>query len=122
LGSLSSSYLAPTSGEAVLIDGSDSVPTDYEVNTGLIFGDYFFTEALLRLQDRLEGEPGWRLYDWKGLASELSAASPVPSIWAVMLLGFAGLGSGGFRARRRRSVAQRPEDMRRSILSCAPRG
>jgi hypothetical protein len=80
------------------------VPTDYEVNTALIFGDYFFTEALLRLQDRLEGEPGWRLYDRKagvGLGSELSAAIPEPSIWAMMLLGFAGLGSAGFRATRR---------------------
>ena len=103
LGSLSSSHLAPASGEAVLIDGAEPVPTDYEVNTALIFGDYFFTEALLRLQDRLEGEPGRRLYNRKagaGLGSELSGAIPEPSVWAMMLLGFAGLGSAAFRAIR----------------------
>ena len=53
LESLSANYLAPSSGEAVLIDGSDNVPGDYEVNTALIFGDYYFTEGLLRLQDAL---------------------------------------------------------------------
>lgn len=90
LSSLSSSYLAPASGEAVLIDGSNSVPTDYEVDTALIYGDYFFTEALLRLQNTLEGKPGWTLYSW-------NAAVPEPSTWAMMALGFVGLGLAGYR-------------------------
>jgi unsaturated chondroitin disaccharide hydrolase len=45
LGSLSSSYLGPASGESVLSDGYTGVNG---VNTALIYGDYYFTEALLR--------------------------------------------------------------------------
>ena len=59
-------------------------------NTALIYGDYYFTEALLRLQNVLDGKPGWVLY------------SPVPeaSTWAMMLLGFAGFGFAGYRRAR----------------------
>jgi unsaturated chondroitin disaccharide hydrolase len=91
LGSLSSSYLGPASGESVLFDG---FPGKNGTNTALIYGDYYFTEALLRLQNVLDGEPGWVLY---------SPAVPEPSTWAMMLLGFAGLGF----ARRRRARAGR---------------
>jgi unsaturated chondroitin disaccharide hydrolase len=80
LGSLSSSYLAPASGEAVLIDGSVSVPTDYEADTALIYGDYFFTEALLRLQNELEGKPGWTLYSWNPAIPELSTWAMCSSV------------------------------------------
>ena len=97
LGSLSTHYLAPSSGEAVLTDGSDNVPGNYEINTALIFGDYYFTEALLRLQDALEGKPGWALYD--------SLGTPEPSTWAMMLLGFAGLGYAGYRRARKGSAS-----------------
>src|ERR1700722_3925960 len=85
LGSLSSSYLGPTSGESVLFDG---FPGNGGTNTALIYGDYYFTEALLRLQNVLDGEPGWVLY---------SPTVPEPSTWAMMLLGFAGLGFAGYR-------------------------
>ena len=84
----------PAGGEAVLIDGSDSVPTNYEVNTALIYGDYFFTEALLRLQNEIEHKPGWTLYSW-------NAAVPEPSTWAMMALGFVGLGFAGCRKAQR---------------------
>jgi unsaturated chondroitin disaccharide hydrolase len=97
LGSLSTNYLAPASGEAVLIDGSDNVPGDYEVNTALIFGDYYFAEGLLRLQDALEGNPGWALYD--------SLGTPEPSTWAMMLLGFTGLGFVACRRARKAGVS-----------------
>ena len=85
LGSLSSSYLGPASGESVLFDG---FPGKGGTNTALIYGDYYFTEALLRLQNVLDGEPGWVLY---------SPTVPEPSTWAMMLLGFAGLGFAGVR-------------------------
>jgi unsaturated chondroitin disaccharide hydrolase len=88
LGSLSSGYLDlnPT-GESVLVDG---FPGNGGTNTALIYSDYYFTEALLRLQNVLDGKPGWVLYN------------PVPetSTWAMMLLGFAGLGLAGYRRAR----------------------
>ena len=71
------------SGESVLIDG---FPGNGGTNTALIYGDYYFTEALLRLQNVLDGKPGWVLY---------SPTVPEPSTWAMMLLGFAGLGLRG---------------------------
>jgi unsaturated chondroitin disaccharide hydrolase len=88
LGSLSSSYLGPASGESVLFDG---FPGKNGTNTALIYGDYYFTEALLRLQNVLDGKPGWVLY---------SPTVPEPSTWAMMLLGFAGLGFAGVRGAR----------------------
>ena len=88
LGSLSRSYLGPSSGEFVLFDG---FPGKGGTNTALIYGDYYFTEALLRLQNVLDGEPGWVLY---------SPTVPEPSTWAMMLVGFAGLGFAGYRRAR----------------------
>jgi unsaturated chondroitin disaccharide hydrolase len=82
-----SSYLGPASGESVLIDG---FPGNGGTNTALIYGDYYFTEALLRLQDVLDGKPSWVLY----------SPVPEPSTWAMMLLGFAGLGFAGYRRAR----------------------
>jgi unsaturated chondroitin disaccharide hydrolase len=89
LGSLSSGYLDlnPT-GESVLVDG---FPGNGGTNTALIYSDYYFTEALLRLQNVLDGKPGWVLYN---------PAIPEPSTWAMMLLGFAGLGFAGYRRAR----------------------
>ncbi len=87
LGSLSSLYLGPASGESVLFDG---FPGNGATNTALIYGDYYFTEALLRLQDVLDGRPGWVLY----------SPVPEPSTWAMMLLGFAGVGFAGYRRAR----------------------
>jgi unsaturated chondroitin disaccharide hydrolase len=89
LGSLSGSYLGPASGESVLSDG---FPGNGGTNTALIYGDYYFTEALLRLQNVLDGEPGWVLYS--------PTTVPEPSTWAMMLLGFAGLGFAGYRRAR----------------------
>lgn len=86
LGSLSSSYLGPAFGESVLFDG---FPGNGGTNTALIYGDYYFTEALARLQDVLDGKPGWVLYS--------PTTVPEPSTWAMMLLGFAGLGFAGYR-------------------------
>ena len=88
LGSLSGSYLGPASGESVLFDG---FPGNGGTNTALIYSDYYFTEALLRLQNVLDGKPGWVLY---------SPTVPEPSTWAMMLLGFAGLGFAGIRRAR----------------------
>ena len=88
LGSLSDSYLGPLSGESVLFDAFPSVNG---MNTALIYGDYYFTEALLRLQNVLDGKPGWVLY---------SPTVPEPSTWAMMLVGFAGLGFAGYRRAR----------------------
>jgi PEP-CTERM motif len=93
LGSLSSSYLGPASGESVLFDG---FPGKGGTNTALIYGDYYFTEALLRLQAVLEGKPGWVLYS--------PTAVPEPSTWTMMLIGFAGLG-GAMLHRARRNAA-----------------
>jgi hypothetical protein len=90
LGSLSSSYLGPPSGESALFDG---FPGRGGTNTALIYGDYYFTEALLRLQNVLDGKPGWVLY---------SPTVPEPSTWSMMLLGFAGLGFAGYRRARSR--------------------
>jgi unsaturated chondroitin disaccharide hydrolase len=88
LGSLSSNYLdVNPNGESVLIDG---FPGKGGTNTALIYGDYYFTEALLRLQNVLDGRPDWGLY----------SPVPEPSTWAMMLLGFAGMGFVGYRARR----------------------
>jgi unsaturated chondroitin disaccharide hydrolase len=93
LGSLSSNYLdLNPSGESVLIDG---FPGNGGTNTALIYGDYYFTEALLRLQNVLDGKPGWVLY----------SPVPEPSTWVMMLLGFAGMGFVGYRARRASTVS-----------------
>ena len=108
LASLSVSYLAPASGEAVLTDGTDSVPGNDEVDTALIFGDYYFTEALLRLQYVDEGKAAWWLYNESPstvLAAASEAASPEPSTWAMMLLGFAGLGFRRLSQGKKRAVA-----------------
>jgi unsaturated chondroitin disaccharide hydrolase len=116
LGSLSSTaYLGPATGEAVLAHGTGTagntvIPlSPAEVNTALIFGDYYFTEALLRLQDVLDKQPGWSLYSPQGPVggiegvltnSTLTTNVPEPSTWAMMLLGFAGLGFAGYRRAR----------------------
>jgi unsaturated chondroitin disaccharide hydrolase len=90
LGSLSSSYLdVDPNGESVLIDG---FPGHGGTNTALIYGDYYFTEALLRLQNVLDGKPGWVLYS--------PTTVPESSTWAMILLGFAGLGFAGRRRAR----------------------
>jgi hypothetical protein len=102
LGSLSSSYLGPPSGESALFDG---FPGRGGTNTALIYGDYYFTEALLRLQNVLDGKPGWVLY---------SPTVPEPSIWSMMLLGFAGLGFAGYRRARSRPPRPQPPGSHRS--------
>jgi unsaturated chondroitin disaccharide hydrolase len=87
--SLSASYLdLSPNGESVLIDGYTGTATG--TNTALIYGDYYFTEALLRLQNVLDGKPDWVLY----------SPVPEPSTWAMMLLGFAGMCFVGYRASR----------------------
>ena len=99
LGALSSSYLDTSpSGESVLTDGYTG--TVNGTNTALIFGDYYFTEALLRLQTVLDGEPDWVLY-----SPAATLVVPEPSTWTMMLLGFAGLGFAGYRRRPRSSRA-----------------
>jgi unsaturated chondroitin disaccharide hydrolase len=108
LGSLSSSYLGPATGESVLKDGYTGTSTG--VNTALIYGDYYFTEALLRLQDVLDGKPDWAMYTPAGsdpLAASLAAplVAPEPSTWAMMLLGFAGLGLASYRRSRKHRLA-----------------
>ena len=94
LGSLSSLYLGPASGESVLFDG---FPGNGGTNTALIYGDYYFTEALLRLQDVLDGKPGWVLYS--------PTTVPESSTWAMMLLGFAGVAFAGRRRARANCAA-----------------
>ena len=99
LGALSSSYLDTSpSGEAVLTDGYTG--TVHGTNTALIYGDYYFTEALLRLQNVLEGQPDWVLY-----SPAATSVVPEPATWTMMLLGFAGLGFAGYRRRPRSSRA-----------------
>jgi unsaturated chondroitin disaccharide hydrolase len=93
LGSLSSSYLGPASGESVLFDG---FPGKNGTNTALIYGDYYFTEALLRLQNVLDGKPGWVLYS--------PTTVPEPSTWTMMLIGVAGLGGAMLRRARRNAA------------------
>ena len=110
LGSLSSSYLdrSSASGELVLLDGYPGGVS--AKNTALIYSDYYFTEALLRLQEVLDGKPGWLLYSppvtvpLHSLAAAeplYSTAIPEPSTWAMMLVGFAGLGFAGYRVSRK---------------------
>jgi PEP-CTERM motif len=110
LGSLSSSYLdrSSASGESVLLDGYPGGVS--AKNTALIYSDYYFTEALLRLQEVLDGKPGWLLYSppvtvpLHSLAAAeplYSTAIPEPSTWAMMLVGFAGLGFAGYRVSRK---------------------
>ena len=86
--------LGQASGESVLFDGYRGGLN--ATNTALIYGDYHFTEALLRLQNMLDGKSGWVLY---------SPAVPESSTWAMMLLGFAGLGFACYRASRRTAAA-----------------
>ena len=95
LGSLSSSYLGPPSGESVLFDGYPGGLNGK--NTALIYSDYYFTDALLRLQSVLPRQPGPLLSS----ALLSSPAVPEPSTWAMMLIGFVGLGFAGYRASRK---------------------
>jgi unsaturated chondroitin disaccharide hydrolase len=111
LGALNGYLDKTANGEAVLLDGYPGCLTSK--NTALIFSDYYFTEALLRLQDVLDGKPGWVLYSPADplVAPELSTLAlytpagdpvvPEPSTWAMMLIGFAGLAFVGYRARVR---------------------
>jgi unsaturated chondroitin disaccharide hydrolase len=111
LGALNGYLDKTTYGTSVLLDGYPGGLTGK--NTALIFSDYYFTEALLRLQDVLAGQPDWALYSpaHTSLAAELSTLTqytpasasvvPEPSTWAMMLLGFAGLGYAGYRASRK---------------------
>jgi unsaturated chondroitin disaccharide hydrolase len=96
LGALSG-YFDP-SGEAVLTDGYTGTASG--TNTALIYGDYYFLEALLRLQNVLDGQPDWVLY-----SPAVTSGVPEPSTWAMLLLGFAGLGFAGYRRRPRPSRA-----------------
>jgi unsaturated chondroitin disaccharide hydrolase len=110
LGALNGYLDKTTYGKSVLVDGYPGGLTGK--NTALIFSDYYFTEALLRLQDVLDGQPGWALYSpaHTSLAADLSTLTlyspasasvvPEPSTWAMMLLGFAGLGYAGWRTQR----------------------
>jgi len=93
LGALGGYFDTAPNGLAVLLDGYPGGLTSS--NTALIFGDYYFTEALLRLQNVLDGEPGWVLY------SPALRAVPETSTWAMMLIGFAGLGLAGYRTSRK---------------------
>jgi unsaturated chondroitin disaccharide hydrolase len=98
LGALGSYFDTAPNGEAVLLDG---YPGKGGTNTALIYGDYYFTEALLRLQNVLDGQPDWVLYT----PAAGTSAVPEPSTWAMMLLGFAGLGFAGYARRPRSSRA-----------------
>jgi PEP-CTERM motif len=99
LGALNGYLDTAANGEAVLLDGYPGGLTG--TNTALIFGDYYFTEALLRLQDVIDGQPGWSLY-----SPAATSVVPEPSTWAMMLLGFAGLGFVGYRRRAKSSRAR----------------
>ena len=126
LGALNGYLDKTANGEAVLLDGYPGGLTGK--NTALIYSDYYFTEALLRLQDVLDGQPVWALYSpsHTSLAAELSPLTldtpvsasvvPEPSTWAMMLLGFVGLGYAGWRTQRNNVVAA----ARRCAPSCAP--
>jgi len=103
-------YLDPT-GEAVLLDGYTAGVNG--ANTSLIYGDYYFLEALLRLQNVLEGEPDWVLYSPAGGTSTV----PEPSTWAMLLLGFAGLGYLGYRRGRPDTLGSGPARSGRRALS-----
>jgi hypothetical protein len=51
----------------------------------------------------LAANPGYSLVFSPGFAPPLSSAVPEPSTWAILILGFAGLGYAGWR--QGRSVA-----------------
>jgi hypothetical protein len=120
LGSLTASYLAPSTGEAVLTDGSGDVPAGSEVDTELILGDYYFTEAIDRLQDVYNRKPDWSLYGGGPLvASPLTevvrtaaftpiGGSPVPEPSSTLIFG----GSLLALALRWRRAARQPARMR----------
>ena len=96
LGALNGYLDTTTGGESVLLDGYPGGLTGQ--NTALIYGDYYFTEALLRLQNVLDEQPDWVLYT----PAAATSVVPEPSTWAMMLLGFAGLGFvGSWKAKSR---------------------
>jgi hypothetical protein len=108
LGALNGYLDKTATGEAVLLDGYPGGLTGK--NTALIYSDYYFTEALLRLQDVLDHRPGWTLYSpaptsvvplSAGVLYTPGNASvvPEPSTWAMMLIGIAGLAYAGYRTR-----------------------
>ncbi len=61
------------------------------VNTG-----YHFFNQYEYMYDYVDGDVGYLSYN---------TAAPEPSTWAMMLLGFAGLGFAGFRAHKAKSLA-----------------
>ena len=83
---------------------SDTIPTAVSVN-GVITGWYLDANFAAHGFIRLPGNdpPGPMAF---ALAADPLASTAVPeaSTWAMMLLGFAGLGIAGYRASRRRKV------------------
>jgi len=85
----SSAYLAEgTSSPAVLLHGARNVPSDGDVDSGLIWGDYYFVEAMRRYQALVEPLPAMSFASTASsiaeanvtaeLAVRLAAKSPLP--------------------------------------------
>ncbi|MDC0715232.1 glycoside hydrolase family 88 protein [Stigmatella sp. ncwal1] len=56
----SSAYLAAGTGSAgILLHGVGHLPAGHEVDVGLVYGDYYFIEALTRYRQLPRGEGGW---------------------------------------------------------------
>jgi hypothetical protein len=54
----------------------------------------------------------------EGTLTVTAAPVPEPSTWAMMLLGFAGLGFAGYRTRRAASALRQPQDHVEADLQC----
>lgn len=94
---------------------SDALPTDatsVTIGGGTLAAGQIYVFDLL-FDDRITGDDGngtpiTQFYDThtNGLFATAGVAPvPEPSTWAMMLIGFAGIGYAGYRSARKRSVA-----------------
>jgi hypothetical protein len=96
--------------EEVMVEANFDVSVNVFAGAGADFGS-----AYAQYTETVEGgasadptfvidEPGYSAYSIEGVPTETASAAPEPSTWAMLVIGFAGLGYAGRRQLDRVSV------------------
>ena len=90
-------WLIQTVGSNELFAGyGGSLPSDHDISISFV-GSYGYS-----VHDVVTNANNWGANQyWAGYNNITTSGVPEPSTWALMLLGFAGLGFGGYRASRK---------------------